>query len=366
MTSNGVGAVATHTEHREVSVRSSSWRLDMEHKTQEKMKQEWQAAELRKQIEEKRLEKEAVEEQRRRREAQEVVELGHYNPWGRGGAGAPLRDRGGNLRADLRLRFHAPDDAHYLQAVVPTQLMTASETTVMSEMCSIGTPTTMCGGPPSAGEQEAILSLGARTVAFGQASIAGPGIQSSTLTQQHLGASQGPTLLNLTNEVHDKTRDCERPLRQPPSISLSSRRGSAVSRRAPASVQRARAVMTAPEPSSLGMLKEGEHRLRLQSNGKEIPKYCASRSSDSKPLAVSTRREGRAKELEEALHQRDGQIQELRRQIERQQALLMQCTRLGALPPDSLQHLVGSVFPEGECLLFPAQCHFRFCQPLSI
>jgi|AntAceMinimDraft_11_1070367.scaffolds.fasta_scaffold52463_1 hypothetical protein len=37
-----------------------------------------------------------------RRERMKDAEIAEYNPWGKGGCGAPLRDAGGNLVADLR------------------------------------------------------------------------------------------------------------------------------------------------------------------------------------------------------------------------------------------------------------------------
>ena len=52
-----------------------------------------------------RLKKERKEEEKRKqreREAREEREMREYNPWGKGGAGAPLRDASGAIVTDLR------------------------------------------------------------------------------------------------------------------------------------------------------------------------------------------------------------------------------------------------------------------------
>ena len=89
--------------------RDTAWRSDIAHLTEERAKQELQAELLREQIAEKQAKKEALERERRRREAKELADMQGYNPFGRGGGGAPMRDNMGNVRADLRRS--GPSDA---------------------------------------------------------------------------------------------------------------------------------------------------------------------------------------------------------------------------------------------------------------
>lgn len=58
--------------------------------------------ELRKQIEERAAQRRADREEKRRLEAELEADMRAYEPWGRGGAGAPLRDSTGNLITDLK------------------------------------------------------------------------------------------------------------------------------------------------------------------------------------------------------------------------------------------------------------------------
>ncbi|XP_073704412.1 centrosome and spindle pole-associated protein 1 isoform X2 [Garra rufa] len=58
--------------------------------------------ELRKQIEERAAQKRVDREEKRRLEAELEASMRAYEPWGRGGAGAPLRDSTGNLITDLK------------------------------------------------------------------------------------------------------------------------------------------------------------------------------------------------------------------------------------------------------------------------
>ena len=64
-------------------------------------KAEYQAA-LQQQIREKAERKEREKREIAQREAREEAEAASYNPWGRGGGGAPMRDDAGNLATDLR------------------------------------------------------------------------------------------------------------------------------------------------------------------------------------------------------------------------------------------------------------------------
>ena len=52
-------------------------------------------------MEEKKAREQREKQQLQQLEAKEEAEMAAYNPWGKGGAGAPLRDRGGNVVADL-------------------------------------------------------------------------------------------------------------------------------------------------------------------------------------------------------------------------------------------------------------------------
>ena len=64
-------------------------------------KAEYQAA-LQQQIREKAERKEREKREISQREMREEREAANYNPWGRGGGGAPMRDNMGNLATDLR------------------------------------------------------------------------------------------------------------------------------------------------------------------------------------------------------------------------------------------------------------------------
>lgn len=60
--------------------------------------------ELERQVQEKARAKAAEREARIARERQEELEAAAYNPWGRGGGGAPLRDPTGGVITELRGR----------------------------------------------------------------------------------------------------------------------------------------------------------------------------------------------------------------------------------------------------------------------
>ncbi|XP_053395672.1 trichohyalin-like [Mercenaria mercenaria] len=59
-------------------------------------------AELERQIQEKRLQKQREKERQERLDRKMDEEIATYNPWGKGGGGAPIRDEHGNPIADLR------------------------------------------------------------------------------------------------------------------------------------------------------------------------------------------------------------------------------------------------------------------------
>ncbi|KAK3091207.1 hypothetical protein FSP39_017968 [Pinctada imbricata] len=58
--------------------------------------------ELERQVQEKRLQKQREREEKERYERKLDEEIKNYNPFGRGGGGAPLKDQQGNVTADLR------------------------------------------------------------------------------------------------------------------------------------------------------------------------------------------------------------------------------------------------------------------------
>ncbi|XP_051552780.1 centrosome and spindle pole-associated protein 1 isoform X2 [Myxocyprinus asiaticus] len=66
--------------------------------------------ELRSQIEERAARRRAEREERQRLEAELEANMRAYEPWGRGGAGAPLRDSTGNLITDLK-QMHLLNEA---------------------------------------------------------------------------------------------------------------------------------------------------------------------------------------------------------------------------------------------------------------
>ncbi|KAK7482681.1 hypothetical protein BaRGS_00026090 [Batillaria attramentaria] len=63
--------------------------------------------ELNRQMQEKKLKKQREREEQERYERKLEREAQEYNPFGRGGGGAPMRDAGGNIMADLR-QMHRP------------------------------------------------------------------------------------------------------------------------------------------------------------------------------------------------------------------------------------------------------------------
>jgi len=56
------------------------------------------ARELKRQVEEREREKVKKKEEQQRYDAKLEAEIANYNPWGRGGAGAPLKDAQVNIR----------------------------------------------------------------------------------------------------------------------------------------------------------------------------------------------------------------------------------------------------------------------------
>ncbi|KAJ8376634.1 hypothetical protein SKAU_G00072140 [Synaphobranchus kaupii] len=68
---------------------------------------------LKQQMQERRDRKKQEKEEKERYDAQLEAEMRAYNPWGKGGGGAPLRDSGGNLITDLN-RMHKVNEEAYL------------------------------------------------------------------------------------------------------------------------------------------------------------------------------------------------------------------------------------------------------------
>ncbi|XP_048696832.1 centrosome and spindle pole-associated protein 1 isoform X5 [Caretta caretta] len=76
--------------------------------------------ELQQQIREREERRRQEKEEKERYEAKLETEMRNYNPWGKGGGGAPLRDTKGNLITDLNMMhkqnedaYHNPEARHY-------------------------------------------------------------------------------------------------------------------------------------------------------------------------------------------------------------------------------------------------------------
>uniref|UniRef100_A0A8C8AHY1 Centrosome and spindle pole associated protein 1 n=1 Tax=Otus sunia TaxID=257818 RepID=A0A8C8AHY1_9STRI len=68
--------------------------------------------ELQQQIREREERRRQEKEEKERYEAKLEAEMRNYNPWGKGGGGAPLRDAKGNLIADLNMMHKQNEDAY--------------------------------------------------------------------------------------------------------------------------------------------------------------------------------------------------------------------------------------------------------------
>ncbi|KAL8182051.1 UNVERIFIED_CONTAM: hypothetical protein K2H54_041617 [Gekko kuhli] len=69
--------------------------------------------ELQKQIKEREERRRQEKEEKERYEAKLEAEMRHYNPWGKEGGGAPLRDKKGNLITDLNVMHKQNEDAYH-------------------------------------------------------------------------------------------------------------------------------------------------------------------------------------------------------------------------------------------------------------
>ncbi|XP_077208346.1 centrosome and spindle pole-associated protein 1 isoform X4 [Paroedura picta] len=69
--------------------------------------------ELQKQIKEREERRRQEKEEKGRYEAKLEAEMRHYNPWGKEGGGAPLRDKKGNLITDLNVMHKQNEDAYH-------------------------------------------------------------------------------------------------------------------------------------------------------------------------------------------------------------------------------------------------------------
>ncbi|NWH20233.1 CSPP1 protein, partial [Grus americana] len=69
--------------------------------------------ELQQQIREREERRKQEREEKERYEAKLEAEMRNYNPWGRGGGGAPLRDAKGNLITDLNMMHKQNEDAFH-------------------------------------------------------------------------------------------------------------------------------------------------------------------------------------------------------------------------------------------------------------
>ncbi|XP_039191133.1 centrosome and spindle pole-associated protein 1 isoform X4 [Crotalus tigris] len=69
--------------------------------------------ELQQQIREREERRRQEKEEKERYEAKIEAEMRNYNPWGKGGGGAPLRDKKGNLITDLNVMHKQNEDAYH-------------------------------------------------------------------------------------------------------------------------------------------------------------------------------------------------------------------------------------------------------------
>ncbi|XP_025023324.1 centrosome and spindle pole-associated protein 1 [Python bivittatus] len=69
--------------------------------------------ELQQQIREREERRRQEKEEKERYEAKLEAEMKNYNPWGKGGGGAPLRDKKGNLITDLNMMHKQNEDAYH-------------------------------------------------------------------------------------------------------------------------------------------------------------------------------------------------------------------------------------------------------------
>uniref|UniRef100_A0A8D2ISC6 Centrosome and spindle pole associated protein 1 n=1 Tax=Varanus komodoensis TaxID=61221 RepID=A0A8D2ISC6_VARKO len=69
--------------------------------------------ELQQQIREREERRRQEKEEKERYEAKLEAEMRKYNPWGKGGGGAPLRDKNGNLITDLKMMHKQNEDAYH-------------------------------------------------------------------------------------------------------------------------------------------------------------------------------------------------------------------------------------------------------------
>nr|XP_060631412.1 centrosome and spindle pole-associated protein 1 isoform X4 [Anolis sagrei ordinatus] len=69
--------------------------------------------ELQQQIKEREERRRQEKEEKERYEAKLEAEMRSYNPWGKGGGGAPLRDKKGNLITDLNMMHKQNEDAYH-------------------------------------------------------------------------------------------------------------------------------------------------------------------------------------------------------------------------------------------------------------
>ncbi|KAI5617158.1 centrosome and spindle pole-associated protein 1 isoform X1 [Silurus asotus] len=80
---------------------------------------------LKQQIEEKQERRRREREEKERYESKLEAEMKAYEPWGRGGAGAPLRDDQGNLISDLK-RMHRTNEEAYVNPELRSRRAVAS------------------------------------------------------------------------------------------------------------------------------------------------------------------------------------------------------------------------------------------------
>nr|XP_009666683.1 PREDICTED: centrosome and spindle pole-associated protein 1 isoform X2 [Struthio camelus australis] len=104
----------SNTEQRNTADRQRSIGLFSEEKTKPSKEATLSyQQELQQQIREREERRRQEREEKERYEAKLEAEMKNYNPWGKGGGGAPLRDAKGNLITDLNMMHKQNEDAYH-------------------------------------------------------------------------------------------------------------------------------------------------------------------------------------------------------------------------------------------------------------
>ncbi|OXB55148.1 hypothetical protein ASZ78_001379 [Callipepla squamata] len=123
--------------------------------------------ELQQQIREREERRRQEREEKERYEAKIEAEMRNYNPWGKGGGGAPLRDAKGNLITDLNMMHKQNEDAYHN----PEARLHEDKRAIVSVDLSLASPRPENAGAPTnkiAGFAFAQTSPFARGNVFGE------------------------------------------------------------------------------------------------------------------------------------------------------------------------------------------------------